>query len=161
VPSEGAEGDRIEVLRLAVDQGVKSIEHQSSTLDSFHTRAGVLLGAGAAVTAFFGQAASDVDAADEFQFWLGLALFVGLAAMCILVLQARSDWQFTNSPKAIADWAGQKSETEVLELTAENLQERYGKHETQLQKLGRRLTLAGAWLVAEVLSFGWLLSTHQ
>lgn len=159
--SEDVERDQIVLLRLAVDQGVKSLEHQSSTLDSLHGRAGVLLGAAAAVTAFFGSAAVDTDSTDVFLFWLAMALFLGVAGTCIGVVQVRSDWKFTNSARSIADYAGRFSELESLKVIADDLQDRYDIHESQLSKRGRLLTLASIWLVAEVISFAWLLtSTH-
>jgi hypothetical protein len=159
--SDQVDEDRLPLLRLAVDQGVKSLEAQSSSLDSMHSRAGVLLGAAAAVTAFFGGVSVDVDGVGDFSFWLAVGLFALTAIVCMQVIQVRGDWQFTNSAATIAGYAGKYTEQKSLEVIAADLQRRYRAHEEQLQTMGRNLRLASIWLVLEVLSFVWLLSTNQ
>jgi hypothetical protein len=70
---------------LAYKEAVRALSQQQSVLDSFRTRAGVLLSAAAVATSFFGGRAL-TDAGLTTWTWLGLILFLGVGGTLLALM---------------------------------------------------------------------------
>lgn len=85
--------------KLAYDEGVRALSQQQTVIDSFRTRAGLLLSAAAITTSFLGAqalAAGDPNLAT----WTALASFFFLGVACLAILWPR-EWEFTADPRDV------------------------------------------------------------
>ena len=79
------EDDAGAVYKLAYDEAVRGLSQQQSVLESFRTRAGILLSAAAIATSFLGGTALQDGELTRWS-WLAIVVFglVGLAALFAL-----------------------------------------------------------------------------
>lgn len=91
------DADKDLLYEVAYDQAVRALSEQQAVIDSFRTRAGMVLSAAAITTSFLGaQALEGGDS--QWTAWLALTAFVGVAIMSLAMLWPRR-WEFTASPR--------------------------------------------------------------
>jgi hypothetical protein len=90
--------DKAALYELAYDEAGRALSEQQKVIDSFRTRAGLLLSAAAITTSFLGaQALSDGSSAFA---WLAMAGFVGVAVTSLAILWP-TDWELTANPQSV------------------------------------------------------------
>jgi hypothetical protein len=87
--------------KLAFDESVRALTHQSNVLDDLRARTGILLTAASLTATFVGSRALD----GGFSTWtrVALGLFLATGAFCLRVLWPTGDWGFTFNAKTILD----------------------------------------------------------
>lgn len=91
--------DPTSAYELAYHEAVRALSQQQTVIDSFRTRAGLLLSAAAITTSFLGaQALGQGD--PSLATWLALACFLGLGIGCLAILWPRQ-WEFTADPRDV------------------------------------------------------------
>jgi hypothetical protein len=94
-----AGADKDILYRVAYDEAVRALSEQQDVINSFRTRAGLVLSAAAITTSFLGaQALEGGDS--RWTAWLALAAFVGVAVMSLAILWPRR-WEFTANPRDV------------------------------------------------------------
>ena len=92
-----ANADKDLLYKVAYDEAVRALSEQQGVIDSFRTRAGLLLSAAAITTSFLGaQALNGGDS--SLAAWLALIGFAGVAAISLAILWPRQ-WEFTANPR--------------------------------------------------------------
>ena len=96
------EDDAGAVYKLAYDEAVRGLSQQQSVLESFRTRAGILLSAAAIATSFLGGTALQDGELTRWS-WLAIVVFglVGLAAL--FALWPRKDWEVFAAPRRLIE----------------------------------------------------------
>ena len=96
-----ANADKDILYRVAYEEAVRALAEQQAEIDSFRSRAGLLLSSAAITTSFFG--ANSFDGGDlTAPSWLALAAFVGAAAISLVILWPHP-WQLTASSRDVVD----------------------------------------------------------
>jgi hypothetical protein len=91
-----ADADKDLLYKVAYDEAVRALSEQQGVIDSFRTRAGLLLSAAAITTSFLGAQA--LEGGDSgLPAWLAMIGFVGVAAVSLAILWPRQ-WEFTANP---------------------------------------------------------------
>jgi hypothetical protein len=94
-----ANADKDILYKVAYEEAVRALSEQQGVIDSFRTRAGLLLSAAAITTSFLGaQALNGGDS--SLAAWLALLGFVGVAAISLAILWPRQ-WEFTANPRDV------------------------------------------------------------
>lgn len=93
----GADKDLL--YQVAYEEAVRALSEQQAVIDSFRTRAGLLLSAAAITTSFLGAQALN-GGNSNIAAWLALFGFVGVAAISLAILWPRR-WEFTANPRAL------------------------------------------------------------
>jgi hypothetical protein len=94
-----AHADKDMLYRVAYNEAVRALSEQQATIDSFRTRAGLVLSAAAITTSFMGAQA--LEGGDSHgAAWLGLVAFVGVAITSLGILWPRQ-WEFTANPRDV------------------------------------------------------------
>jgi len=94
-----ANADKDLLYKVAYDEAVRALSEQQEVIDSFRTRAGLLLSAAAITTSFLGAQALD-GGDSNLGAWLALIAFVGVAAISLAILWPRR-WEFTANPRDV------------------------------------------------------------
>jgi hypothetical protein len=96
-PMRNADNDLL--YKVAYDEAVRALSEQQVVIDSFRTRAGLLLSAAAITTSFLGaQALNGGDS--NLATWLAMTGFAGVAAISLAILWPRQ-WEFTANPRDV------------------------------------------------------------
>lgn len=93
------DADRDILYRVAYGEAVRALSEQQGVIDSFRTRAGLVLSAAAITTSFLGAQALE-GGHSHWSAWLALAAFVGVAAISLSILWPRR-WEFTANPRDV------------------------------------------------------------
>ena len=93
--------DKDILYKVAYDEAVRALSAQQSTIDSFRTRAGLLLSAAAITTSFLGAQALDSSESNP-SAWLAMTGFVGVAVVSLAILWPRR-WEFTANPRDVIE----------------------------------------------------------
>lgn len=92
-----ADADKDILYKVAYEEAVRALSEQQGTIDSFRTRAGLLLSAAAITTSFLGAQALDGGKASPMT-WVAMAAFLGVASVSLGILWPRR-WEFTANPR--------------------------------------------------------------
>lgn len=87
--------------RLAFEESIRALTHQSGVLDDLRSRTGILLTAASLTATFIGSRALDGGFSAWTQVALGLFLMSG--AFCLGILWPRGNWGFTFNAQTILD----------------------------------------------------------
>lgn len=91
--------DKDLLYKVAYGEAVRALSEQQGVIDSFRSRAGLLLSAAAITTSFLGaQALHGGDS--NLVAWLAMIGFVGVAASSLAILWPRQ-WEFTANPRDV------------------------------------------------------------
>lgn len=91
--------DKDLLYKVAYDEAVRALSEQQGVIDSFRTRAGLLLSAAAITTSFLGAQALN-GGGSGLTAWLALLSFTGVAAISLAILWPRQ-WEFTANPRDV------------------------------------------------------------
>jgi hypothetical protein len=91
--------DKDILYKVAYDEAVRALSEQQAAIDSFRTRAGLLLSAAAITTSFLGARALD-SGDSNLAVWLAMASFTGVAVVSLAILWPRR-WEFTANPRDV------------------------------------------------------------
>jgi hypothetical protein len=89
------------IYKVAYDEAVRALAEQQTVIESFRTRAGLLLSVAAVTTSFLGAQAFEVGHASLFS-WLALLTFAAGSAASLAILWPRP-WEFTASPRGVIE----------------------------------------------------------
>lgn len=87
------------LYKVAYDEAVRALSEQQTVIDSFRSRAGLLLSVAALTTSFLGAQALHGGGPGLFS-WLALSGFVGVAAVLLAVLWPRK-WEIAASSRDV------------------------------------------------------------
>jgi hypothetical protein len=93
------DADKDILYRVAYDEAVRALSEQQGAIESFRTRAGLLLSAAAITTSFLGAQALD-SGSSNVSTWLALTAFVSVAVVSLAILWPRR-WEFTANPRDV------------------------------------------------------------
>jgi len=96
---------------LAYDEAGRALWEQRAAVDSFRTRAGLLMSTAAITTSFLGAQA--LGAASNVFVWLAIAGFVGVAVASLGVLWPRQ-WELTTDPRRIIETYAEADEPALI-----------------------------------------------
>lgn len=91
--------DKDILYKVAYGEAVRALSEQQEAIDSFRTRAGLLLSAAAITTSFLGAQALG-GGESNLATWLAMATFVGVAVASLAILWPRR-WEFTANPRDV------------------------------------------------------------
>jgi hypothetical protein len=94
-----ADADKDSLYKVAYDEAVRALSEQQGAIESFRTRAGLLLSATAITTSFLGAQALDGGDANPAT-WLAMTGFIGVAVVSLAILWPRR-WEFTANPRDV------------------------------------------------------------
>lgn len=89
------------LYKIAYDEAVRALSEQQAVIDSFRTRAGLLLSAAAITTSFLGAEALR-GGESSLCAWLALADFVAVAWVALAILWPYG-WEFAANPQKILE----------------------------------------------------------
>jgi hypothetical protein len=149
-PMTNADNDLL--YKVAYDEAVRALSEQQGVIDSFRTRAGLLLSAAAITTSFLGaQALNGGDS--NLATWLAMTGFVGVAAVSLAILWPRR-WEFTANPRDVIQTYIEADEPAPIEELHRDLSlhmhNSYTENRRGLEQLAIFFQIASGLLTLEV-----------
>lgn len=145
--------DKDILYKVAYDEAVRALSEQQRVIDSFRTRAGLLLSAAAITTSFLGAQALD-SGNSSLAAWLALASFVGVAVVSLAILWPRR-WEFTANPRqVIQNYIEAEEPAPIEELhrdLALHMHNSYAENREGLDQLVIFFQIASGLLTTEVI----------
>jgi hypothetical protein len=152
---EVTERDKAAGYALAYQEGVRALSEQQAVVDSFRTRAGLLLSGAAIATSFLGQAA--LDRGTTAFTWIAIGLFVVLGAAVLAILWPRDDWEYAVRPELVIESYVEHEEPlalpEIHRDLALHMDASYLKNRGQLLTLTNLFRAASVLLTLEVVAW--------
>jgi hypothetical protein len=140
------------LYKVAYDEAVRALSEQRDAIDSFRTRAGLLLSAAAITTSFLGAQALEGGDSSFFS-WPALLCFVFVASFTLAILWPRK-WEFTADPLGVIESyidAAEPVRSEHLHRDlALDMQGSYLENRIELEKLVVFFQVANVLLAVEV-----------
>jgi hypothetical protein len=140
------------LYKVAYDEAVRALSEQQAAIESFRSRAGLLLSAAAVTTSFLGaQALSGGDL--SFFSWLALTGFLGMAAASLAILLPRRWEGAVNSRDVIETYIESDQPAPVEELHRDlslHMHGSYAKNSEDLKKLIVFFQIASVLFAIEV-----------
>jgi hypothetical protein len=147
-----ANADNDILYRVAYDEAVRALSEQQGTIDSFRTRAGLVLSAAAITTSFMGTQALE-GGKSHWAAWLALAAFVGVAVVSLGILWPRR-WEFTANPRdVIQTYIESEQPAPIDELHRDlslHMHDSYSENRKGLEQLAAFFQIACGLLALEV-----------
>jgi len=139
---------------LAYEEAKRALEEQERVVAELRSRAGVLIGAAAITTSFFGgrMLGRHVHALS----WIAIACFALLGVTVLIVLWPWRDWRFTINAQAFIQTYLEPPDGEPLELSvihrdlALHMSASWDANRRQLRWLLRAFRLTAVLLIGEV-----------
>jgi hypothetical protein len=145
--------DKDILYRLAYDEAVRALSEQRAEIDSFRSRAGLLLSSTAITTSFLGARSFDGDGLAVTS-WLALLAFVGAAAILLAILWPHP-WELNSSPREVIEpYIRREEPVSPDELHRElslHMHNSYVENRAGVEHLAVLLQAASGLLVVEVL----------
>lgn len=141
------------VDEIAYAEAVRALSEQHSIIDSFRTRAGLLLSSAAVTTSFLAAPALRGGETNAFA-WLALLAFGSVAALSLAILWPRR-WDLTaRSGKLIDLLSGESQQqvtsTELYRILRSHLDQSHDENQASLENLGLLFELGSSLLAIEV-----------
>jgi len=140
------------LYKVAYDEAVRALSEQQAVIDSFRTRAGLLLSAAAITTSFLGAQALEGGKSSLFS-WSALFGFVAVSSVCLAILWPRR-WEFTaNSLGMIESCIESAESVQVGELHRDlslQMHNSYLENHRGLKQLAIFFQIASSLLAIEV-----------
>ncbi|HET7443509.1 MAG TPA: hypothetical protein VFJ57_02490 [Solirubrobacterales bacterium] len=144
--------DKDILYRVAYDEAVRALSEQQSVIDSFRTRAGLVLSAAAITTSFLGAHALE-GGNSPWTAWLALAVFVSVAIVSLGILWPRR-WEFTANPRdVIQTYIEAEKPAPIDELHRDlslHMHDSYSTNRRGLEQLAAFFQIACGLLASEV-----------
>lgn len=146
------DADKDRLYKVAYDEAVRALSEQQGVIDSFRTRAGLLLSAAAITTSFLGAQALD-GGNSNIAAWLALIGFVGVAAISLAILWPRLE--FTANPRDLIQTYIEAEEPAPIEELHRDLSlhmhNSYVENREGLEQLAVFFQVASGLLTVEVI----------
>lgn len=136
------------VYEIAYAEAVRSFAELHAVIDSFRTRAGLLLSAAAVTTSFLAPQALRGGATSVCA-WLGLAAFASVAGVSLAILWPRH-WDFAARPSELIESANPITPAELHRSLSGHIDRSYARSRGALDKLVLLFELASSLLCLEV-----------
>lgn len=137
---------------VAYDEAVRALSEQQAVIDSFRTRAGLVLSAAAITTSFLGAQALE-GGHSHWAAWLALVAFIGVAVMSLAILWPRR-WEFTANPQEVIQTYIESSDPAPIEELHRDLSlhmhNSYTDNRKGLEQLAAFFQVASGLLAVEV-----------
>jgi len=150
--------DKDVLYRIAYEEAVRALSEQQAVIDSFRTRAGLLLSSAAITTSFLGAQTFDGGYLTISR-WMALAAFLGAAGASLAILWPQR-WNFTASPRDIIETYVEGDETvppdQIHKELSFHMSKSYLDNRAGLEYLAACFQLASGLLTLEV--FLWIIS---
>lgn len=145
--------DKDLLYKVAYDEAVRALSEQQGVIDSFRTRAGLLLSAAAITTSFLGaQALNGGDS--NLAAWLALIGFASVATISLAILWPRR-WEFTANPRdVIQTYIEAEEPAQIEELHRDlslHMHDSYTENRDGLEQLAVFFQIASGLLALEVI----------
>lgn len=141
-----------DAYRLAYEEAVRTLSQQDGVMETFRTRAGVLLSAAAVTTSFLGAQALHTGHAGP-AVWLALACFAGLSGS-VLAMLLPSRAEFAANPKRVVaayiEIDRPLSMPEIHRELALHMEYSYADNNIMLKRLAAAFRLACGLTAVEV-----------
>lgn len=144
--------DKDLLYKVAYDEAVRALTEQRGVIDSFRTRAGLLLSTAAVTTSFLGAQAPHGDNPD-FVSWLALLCFVAVAVASLAILLPRKRESVVNSREVIEAYIESSDSVSVVDLHRDlslHMHHSYVENHVGLKRLGLFFQIASGLLTLEV-----------
>jgi len=146
------DADKDILYRVAYDEAVRALSGQQGAIESFRTRAGLLLSAAAITTSFLGAQALN-GGHSNVATWLALATFVAVAIVSLGILWPRR-WEFTANPRDVIQTYIEADEPAPIEELHRDLSlhmhNSYLENREGLEQLSVSFQIASGLLTVEV-----------
>lgn len=137
---------------MAYDEAVRALTEQQTVIDSFRTRAGLVLSAAAITTSFLGAQAFE-GGHSHWTVWTALATFVLVAVVSLGILWPRR-WEFTANPREVIQTYIESQEPAPIEELHRDLSlhmhNSYVENRRGIEQLAAFFQIACGLLAAEV-----------
>lgn len=144
--------DKDILYRVAYEEAVRALAEQQAEIDSFRSRAGLLLSTAAISTSFLG-APSLEGGSSHWTAWLGLLAFVGVAVVSLAILWPHR-WELTTRPGDLIEAFMKRDDLppigELHRGLSVYMQDSYAENRTGLEQLSLFLQVASGLLTIEV-----------
>lgn len=141
------------LYKVAYDEAVRTLSEQQTAVESFRSRAGLLLSTSAVTTSFLGAQAIKGGGSKALT-WLALLGFVGAAATSLVILWPRR-WELSANPRNVVESYIESSEAIQIEGLYRALSLRmhrsYLENQRGLRSLAVYLQAASGLLTVEVI----------
>ncbi|HEX8050685.1 MAG TPA: hypothetical protein VF504_04390 [Solirubrobacterales bacterium] len=146
------DADKDILYRVAYEEAVRALAEQQAEIDSFRSRAGLLLSSTAITTSFLGAQSFDGGSFTATS-WLALAAFAGVAAISLAILLPRP-WEVTTNPREVIEpYIRREDPTPIDELHRElsfHMHNSYAENRLGLQRFTLFLQIASALSALEI-----------
>jgi hypothetical protein len=153
-----ATADEGALYEVAYDEAARALSEQLSLIDSFRTRAGLLLSAAAITTSVIGSQALD-HGPIGYAAWAALGSFFGVAILSLAILWPRQREFAADSAeivKSCIESGGPKSVIDLRWALTTQMHQSYASSWEDLTQIEMLFEIASTLLAAEVLS--WIIS---
>jgi hypothetical protein len=140
------------LYKVAYDEAVRALTEQQAVIDSFRTRAGLLLSSAAITTSFLGAQALH-GGNSSLSAWLALTDFVAVAGVSLAILWPYR-WEFTANPHEMLEVHIESSCPSSEDLHRElalSMHDSYLRNQPGLDFLAVLFQVASGLLVLEIL----------
>lgn len=140
----------------------RAIDVQVGLLANLRNRAGTILAASALATSFLAADVATLKTLTDWELWLPLGSFIGLAVLVVLVLLPWRNWTFVTSAKVLIEdhvRVESRNSPDALALfLAESLEAHYDGNATKLTRLYWLFRAACVLFAVEVIAWIVILS---
>lgn len=141
------------LYKVAYDEAVRALSEQQAVIDSFRSRAGLLLSAAAITTSFLGAQALH-GGGSSFAAWLALGDFVAVTAVSLAILWPYR-WEFAANPhgiiEAYIDPSGSVGIEDLHRELALGMHESYLRNRREVELLAILFQVASTLLALEII----------
>jgi hypothetical protein len=141
-----------DAYRLAYEEAIRSLSQQKGIVESFHTRAGLLLSAAAITTSFLGAQVLE-SGRPGVPAWLALACFACLGGAVLKMLLPARDELLVDPKRIVADYIEIERPCSLAEIhrdLAIHIENSCADNDILLARLGTAFRLACGLMATEV-----------
>jgi hypothetical protein len=152
--------DKAALYELAYEEAGRALSEQQQVVESFRTRAGLLLSTAAISTSFLGARA--LDAGSGAPVWLAMATFAGLTIASLIILWPRR-WEFAANSRDVMETYTEVDDAvaiaEVHRDLALHMHESFQMNQEGSEKLALVFEIASVLLTVEIVLWIFAIAT--
>lgn len=141
-----------QLYKVAYDEAVRTLSEQQAAIDSFRSRAGLLLSSACIATSFLGAQALEGGNLSSLS-WLALCGFIAVASASLAILWPRK-WEFTANPLGVIEGCIEPAELirveELHRALSLQMHNSYLENHHGLKRLAVLFQIATGFVVIEV-----------
>jgi hypothetical protein len=147
-----ANADKDILYRVAYEEAVRALSEQQAEIESFRSRAGLLLSSAAITTSFLGAQSFDGGNLTVVS-WLALVAFIGTAALSLAILRPHP-WELTAGSRNVVETYIEGEEPAEIDVIHRDLsihmQKSYVENRAGVERFAVLLQIASGLLSLEV-----------